>query len=135
MEVNTVWCLTYPYQNSWLKHLCKEQTTWFSDGLRVQTCYHHGFPAWWLWAIAIQCRKAKPLTTLNHPLLVNNPSLATTTIVGQKEADSASHSSSSCPTSKASGPNSLTEPYSSPGTRISDLLNGLSRSLLSFQLS
>jgi len=41
--------------------------------------------------------------------------VATTTIVGQKEADSASHSSSLCPTAKASGPNSLTEPDSSPG--------------------
>ena len=62
-----------------------------------------------------------PLMTLNHPLLVSNPivtSVTTTTIVGPKEADSASYSSSLCLSTRATGPNSyksLTEPGSSPG--------------------
>lgn len=62
-----------------------------------------------------------PLMTLNHPLLVSNPivtSVTTATIVGPKEADSASYSSSLCLSTRATGPNShnsLTEPGSPPG--------------------
>lgn len=64
--------------------------------------------------------KSNPIVSLNDfksPPVGQQPntSVATTTIVGQKEADSASHSSSLCPTAKASGPNSLTESDSSPG--------------------